>query len=85
MGFRFARVFKYILQAMHLCLGFGMVILGLVEFSVEPPLFDILGPDGSRPALPEHVFVSRDASLTSTVLLTLYIKLPVRLSSYITV
>ncbi len=38
--------------------GLTLLVMGFVEFFNEPPLFDILGDQGTRPSLPDGAFVS---------------------------
>ena len=51
------RVLRVVLQLFQLVMGLVLLALGMTEFFMEPPLFDILGEPGTRPSLPANAFV----------------------------
>ena len=42
---------RVLLQLFHLILAAGIFLVGIVEFSVETPIFDIFGRKGERSSL----------------------------------
>ena len=45
------------LQLFHLVLGAGIVVVGIIEFSAEPSLFDVFGKKSEeRSIIPDRVF-----------------------------
>ena len=52
-----ADILKKVFQVIHFGLAVGMFVVGLVEFCVEPTIFDIFGRSSERRAqIPEAVF-----------------------------
>ena len=54
------RLAGLVLCVVHLVLAGTLLVVGVVEFCVEPPVFDVLGPVQDRGSIPRDVFrVSR--------------------------
>ena len=51
------RALRVVLQLIQLLMSLVLLALGMTEFFMEPPLFDILGDPGTRPSLPSNAFV----------------------------
>jgi len=54
-GGRCDKLVRLILQLFHLSLATGMLLMGIVEFSVESSVFDLFG-SRDRSAVPKDVF-----------------------------
>ena len=51
------KVLRILLQLLHLVLAASVFLVGLVEFSVEPPIFDVFGNNlEQRVLIPVTVF-----------------------------
>ena len=49
-------IVSVVFQIVQLTLAGAILLTGVVEFSVEPPIFDVLGKKGERPSIPPDVF-----------------------------